>query len=106
MEERPRRLGCAWFALLRLGIFAVVLAVLLVVLPVEPWISAVLAAVIALCLSLIFLWRPLTDLTGSARRVDRASRRAGVRRSGGARAVDTDDDVEDAAVDASGDVRS
>ncbi len=47
-----------WFSLLRLGIFAGVLLVLLLVMPVEPWISAIVAAVIAFCLSFIFLEGP------------------------------------------------
>ncbi|MCU1437582.1 MAG: hypothetical protein JWP66_669 [Naasia sp.] len=92
MEERPPRLGWVWFSFIRLGLFAVVLAVLLLVLPVQPWVSAVLAAIIALCLSLIFLWTPLGRLVGpkSAPRVP----------------DNRDDDIEDAAVDATGELRS
>lgn len=51
--------GRTWlvYTLIRLGIFAVVLAVLLA-LQIEQWIAAVIAALIALCVSIIFLRRP------------------------------------------------
>ncbi len=52
-----------WFTLARLGLFAVVLVVLLLVMPVEPWISAIVAAVIAFCLSFIFLAGPRSRLS-------------------------------------------
>jgi len=41
------------YSLLRVGIFAVVLAVLLVI-GLEPWLAAVIAAVVGLCISYIF----------------------------------------------------
>jgi len=44
------------YSLLRLGIFAVVLAILLV-LQIEPWIAAIVAAVVGLCVAYIF-FRP------------------------------------------------
>ncbi|QHO68405.1 DUF4229 domain-containing protein [Marisediminicola antarctica] len=44
------------YSLLRLGVFAAVLIVLLV-LQVEPWIAAVIAAVVGLCVAYIF-FRP------------------------------------------------
>lgn len=91
-QGQPPRLGWAWFALIRLALFAGVLTLLLLILPVEPWISAVLAAIIALCLSMIFLWGPLAKLTGG-----RWSRRAPDR---------ADDDAEDAAIDGSQELRS
>lgn len=83
----PRRTW-VWFTALRVGIFAVVLAVLLLVLPVAPWISTVLAAVIAFCISFIFLNKPRAEL----------SRQLADRRSGRRPATPTDDDAEDAAV--------
>lgn len=44
------------YSLIRLGIFAVVLAILLV-LQIEPWIAAIVAAVVGLCVAYIF-FRP------------------------------------------------
>jgi len=44
------------YSLLRLGLFAAVLAVLLL-LQIEPWIAAVIAAVVGLCVGYIF-FRP------------------------------------------------
>ena len=49
------------YSLIRVGLFAVVLAFLLV-LNLEPWIAAVIAAVIALCLSYIFLRKPREEV--------------------------------------------
>jgi membrane protein implicated in regulation of membrane protease activity len=74
------------FTLLRVGIFAAVLGVLLLVMPVEPWISAIVAAVIAFCLSFIFLAKPRTELSAQLH-----EQRQGPR--------DRDGEVEDAAVD-------
>lgn len=51
-----------WFTLARLGLFAVVLAVLLLVMPVPAWVTAIVAAVIAFCLSFIFLAGPRARL--------------------------------------------
>lgn len=55
--SRPN-LSWLWYTLIRLGLFALVLAILLILLPVEPWISAIVAAIIALCVSYIFFSRP------------------------------------------------
>jgi hypothetical protein len=88
--EKRRRAGLTWlwFTLARVGLFAVVLAILLLVMPVEPWISAIVAAVIAFCLSFIFLSRPRTRL---------AEQLQEQRAAGGAR--DADGETEDAALD-------
>jgi len=49
------------YTVLRFGIFAVVLTALLVLLPqIAPWISAIIAAVIGLCVTYIF-FRPQRD---------------------------------------------
>jgi len=49
------------YSLIRIGIFAVALAALLLLVPqVAPWISAIIAAVIGLCLAYIF-FRPQRD---------------------------------------------
>lgn len=90
-EERPRRTAWFWYTLLRLGIFAVVLTVLLLVLPVEPWISTILAAIISFCLSFLLLSRPRAEL---ALQLDEA--RHGRRRD---EAGPSDDEAEDAALD-------
>lgn len=45
------------YSLLRVGLFAVVLAVLLLV-GVNPWLSAVIAAIIGLCVTYIFFRTP------------------------------------------------
>ncbi len=86
-NRRPSGLTWLWFSLLRLGLFAVVLVVLLLVMPVEPWISAIVAAVIAFCLSFIFLTGPRSRLVEQLH-----GRRRG-------NPVDDDDEVEDAAFD-------
>jgi hypothetical protein len=91
VEDRARsRWTLVWYTLLRVGIFAVLLAVLSFVLPVEPWISAIIAAVIAFCISYIFLSRPRAVV---------AEQIASARRGGAPRASDSDDAVEDAATD-------
>lgn len=49
------------YSLIRIGIFAAVLAALLLLAPqVAPWISAIIAAVIGLCVAYIF-FRPQRD---------------------------------------------
>jgi type III secretory pathway component EscV len=63
----PRR---TWllFSLIRIGLFAVVLAILLLLLTpggVPSWISALLAAIIALCISFIFLRKPREEAAKS-----------------------------------------
>ncbi|PPF62240.1 DUF4229 domain-containing protein [Clavibacter michiganensis] len=91
----PRR---TWllFSLIRIGLFAVILALLLLLLSpggVPAWISALLAAVISLCISFIFLRKPREE---AARSLYEA--RASTKRSQSSAAGD-DEDVEDAAVD-------
>ena len=55
--------GRTWlvYSLIRLGLFAVVLVVLLLV-QITPWIAAAIAAVISLCASYIFLRKPREEL--------------------------------------------
>ncbi|MFD1715283.1 DUF4229 domain-containing protein [Amnibacterium flavum] len=90
MEPRPRsRWTLVWYTLIRLGIFAVVLTVLLIVLPIEPWISTIIAAVIAFCVSYIFLSKPRAVISEQI---------ATVRSGAVPRSADSDDAVEDAAV--------
>jgi mannitol-specific phosphotransferase system IIBC component len=91
----PRR---TWllFSLVRIGLFAVVLAILLLLLTpggVPPWISALLAAVISLCVSFIFLRKPREE---AARSLYEA--RASTKRSQ-ATVTGDDEDSEDAVVD-------
>lgn len=52
------------YSLLRIGIFAVVLTVLLM-LEIEPWIAALLAAIVGLCVSYIFLRKPRENVARS-----------------------------------------
>lgn len=86
------------YTVLRLLAFLVPFGALLL-LPVFrdlPWLAAIFAAFIGLALSLLFLRRPLEDVTsGLAER--RAQARGAARRGAAARA---DADVEDAASDA------
>ena len=77
-----------WFlySLLRVGIFAAILALLLA-LKVEPWLAAVVAAVVGLCVSYIF-FRPQRDaLALSVERFRQSEKR------------DADSDAENAALD-------
>jgi len=86
------------YTVLRLLAFLVPLGILLLfpVFQELPWLAAVFAALIGLSLSLLFLRRPLDQVTGGlAER--RATRTATGRRSG----AEADADVEDAVVDAS-----
>ena len=82
------------YSLLRVGIFAAILALLLT-LRVEPWLAAVVAAVFGLCVSYIF-FRPQRDaLALSVQRFRQGERR------------DADSDAENDALDSreqSGDV--
>ncbi len=73
------------YSLLRVGIF-VVLLLLLMLLGIWPWLAAVVAAVIALCISIIFLNAPRSEVSQAIH--DRRSRGR----------VDADSDAEDAAV--------
>ncbi|WP_210480206.1 DUF4229 domain-containing protein [Naasia sp. SYSU D00948] len=86
-ERRGAGLTWLWFTLARVGLFAVVLVVLLLVMPAPPWVSTIVAAVIAFCLSVIFLAGPRSRL----------SRQLHDRRSTPSR--DTDGESEDAALD-------
>jgi hypothetical protein len=92
-EQRPRTRTWVWYSVVRVGIFAVVLAVLLLVLPVQPWISTLLAAVIAFCLSFILLGRPRAELAEDLERI-RKGEKAVIEEP-------SDDDVEDAAIQSS-----
>lgn len=79
-----------WFTALRVLLFAVPLAVLLIA-GVNPWVSAAVAALFGLSASLIFLRRPREEIAGdlyAARHREKP-------------AVREDDEEEDAAVDAS-----
>jgi hypothetical protein len=80
----------AWvyFSVLRVLMFVVPLVVL-VVLGIEPWVATLLAAVIGLCLSYIFLRKPRESV---ARDLYAARNRT-------AASTASDDDTEDAAVD-------
>ncbi|MBC7517663.1 MAG: DUF4229 domain-containing protein [Microbacteriaceae bacterium] len=74
------------YSLLRVGIFAAILALLLA-LKVEPWMAAVVAAVVGLCVSYIF-FRPQRDaLALSVARFRQSEKR------------DADSDAENAALD-------
>lgn len=84
------------YTLIRVGIFAVVLAVLLL-LQIQPFIAAIVAALISLCISIIFLRKPRDEasMTLHAARENRGQ-------AARAKAMSTsdDEDVEDSAVDA------
>ena len=90
MEKQTRPgLAWLWYTLLRIGIFAGVLAILLLVMPVPPWVSTIVAALIAFCLSFLFLGRPRAELAGQLDRM-RREKPAGASR---------DEEAEDAAVE-------
>ncbi|MEY2847766.1 MAG: hypothetical protein RI885_431 [Actinomycetota bacterium] len=76
------------FSALRIGLFAVVLTVLLL-LQIEPWIAALLAAVIGLCVSYIF-FRPQREALAKSVSEYRSTEHR-----------DEDADAESAAVDGS-----
>lgn len=85
------------YTVLRLLAFLVPLGILLLfpVFQELPWLAAIFAALIGFSLSLLFLRRPLEDVTGGlAER--RAQRTTAGRRSG----AESDADAEDAVVDA------
>ncbi|MFS0794863.1 DUF4229 domain-containing protein [Microbacterium sp. 1P10AE] len=86
------------YTVLRLLAFLVPLGILLLfpIFRELPWLAAVFAALIGLSLSLLFLRRPLDQVTG-----DLAERRAASRRTGAER----DADAEDAVIDATRDDR-
>ncbi|MGC0369764.1 DUF4229 domain-containing protein [Microbacterium sp. SLBN-111] len=88
------------YTVLRLLAFVVPLGILLLfpVFQELPWLAAVFAALIGLSLSLLFLRRPLDQVTGDlAER--REARRAANRRTGAERDADVEDAVVDAATD-------
>lgn len=74
------------YTVIRLGIFAVVLAALLL-LQVNPWVAAVAAAVIGLCVSYIFFRGPRDQLAQDLYRRRHDEQR------------DADNDIENAALD-------
>ena len=83
-----------WYTALRVLLFAVPLAVLLIA-GVNPWISTVVAALFGLSASLLFLRRPREEMSSelySARNRETP-------------AVRDDDEVEDAAIDRATDER-
>jgi ABC-type siderophore export system fused ATPase/permease subunit len=80
------------YSVLRLLAFLVPFVILIGFFPFfrqQYWLAGIFAALIGLSLSLLFLRRPLEDVTSSL-----AARRAADR------ATDTDEDIEDAAADA------
>jgi ABC-type siderophore export system fused ATPase/permease subunit len=85
------------YSVLRLLAFLVPLGILLLfpVFRELPWLAAVFAALIGLSLSLLFLRRPLDQVTG-----DLAARRAARRAANRLTGAERDADAEDAAVDA------
>jgi L-lactate permease len=89
------------YTLIRLGIFAVVLTVLLV-LQLEPWIAAVVAAIISLCISIIFLRKPREEASRTLYEA-RQNRGQASRPVASPSSISSseDEDVEDGAVDGS-----
>ncbi len=88
--------GRTWliYTLIRVGIFAVALAVLLLT-QMTPWIAAALAALISLCASYIFLRKPREVLSNGlyeARHGNKEAPRA-------AEKAGSDEDLEDSVVD-------
>ncbi|CAH0151386.1 DUF4229 domain-containing protein [Microbacterium sp. Bi128] len=90
------------YTVLRLLAFLVPLGVLLLfpIFRELPWLAAVFAALIGLSLSLLFLRRPLDQVTG-----DLADRREARRAANRRTAAEADADAEDAAVDGTRDER-
>lgn len=90
------------YTVLRLLAFLVPLGVLLLfpIFRELPWLAAVFAALIGLSLSLLFLRRPLDQVTG-----DLAERREARRAANRRTAAEADADAEDAAVDGTRDDR-
>lgn len=77
-----------WYTALRVLLFAVPLAVLLIA-QVDPWVSTIIAAVFGLSASLIFLRRPRESMAGdlyAARHREKP-------------VVNEDDEAEDAAIE-------
>ncbi|WP_314453398.1 DUF4229 domain-containing protein [uncultured Microbacterium sp.] len=93
MRARPALV----YTVLRLLAFLVPLGVLLLfpVFQELPWLAAIFAALIGFSLSLLFLRRPLDNVTGGL--AERRAQRAATGRRTGA---ETDADAEDSALDA------
>ncbi|MEF2975615.1 DUF4229 domain-containing protein [Subtercola sp. YIM 133946] len=89
--------GRTWlvYTLIRVGIFAVALAVLLIT-RMTPWIAAVIAAVISLCVSYIFLRRPREELATGLYEARHGDAKPAKRR---ASKTGSDEDLEDTVVD-------
>ena len=77
-----------WFSLMRIAAFAIPLVVMLF-LGIEPWIAALLAAIIGLCISYIFFARTRNSLSQSLYESRQAKK-----------ATNKDEETEDALVDA------
>ncbi len=88
------------YTLIRLGIFAVVLTVLLL-LNITAWIAAVLAAVISLCISILVLRKPREEASKTL--YEARLNRGKATRDPATAATSEDEDVEDQAVDARAD---
>lgn len=82
------------YTLIRLGLFAMVLVVLML-LQITPWLAAVIAALISLCISIIFLRKPREE----ASRTLYEARTSRNQASGRPSATSEDESVEDDAVD-------
>ena len=78
-----------WFSLMRLAAFAIPLVIMLL-LGVAPWLAALLAAIIGLCVSYIFFARTRNALSESLYE-NRKNKRISTQQA--------DEDAEDAAVD-------
>jgi L-lactate permease len=89
--------GRTWlvYTLIRVGIFAVVLTLLLL-LQITPWLAAVIAALISLCISIIVLRKPRDE---ASRSLYVARENRGKAHREGPSAAAEDEDVEDSAVD-------
>ncbi|WP_382309693.1 DUF4229 domain-containing protein [Herbiconiux sp. UC225_62] len=88
--------GRTWlvYTLIRLGLFAGVL-ILLLLLQITPWLAAVIAALIALCISIIFLRKPREEASKTLYEARNNRGQAASRPS----ASREDESVEDDAVD-------
>lgn len=73
-SPRRRNLAWLWYSLIRVALFAIILWILYLVLPIDPLLIAVIAAVIAFCISYIFLSGPRAALS---EQIDSARRSAG-----------------------------
>jgi hypothetical protein len=75
------------YSVIRLALFAALLAVLLAV-GIEGWLAAIIAAIVGLCISYLFLGRLRAPVAESV----------GDRRSGKTKAKSDDEDTEDDAI--------